>query len=144
MNVLVTGAESTGTEMVTSLLASQGADAVHRSVPAGSEWLLPPGPWDAIIVCHRHGPVAARSQVYRGHATTEPEALSRMARGYGLVYAYAELVGCIVVPVTYEALVYEGHDAFGMLLDLLEIPRCDTDLGVRNENAKWYPQEARG
>lgn len=135
MRILVTGAESSGTSLVTALL---GSEAVHRSVPAGTEWLLPDGPWDAIVVCHRHGPLVARSQERYGHADTVAEAFEKQARGYALVYAYAQLSGCRVVQCSYEALVYEQEDALGALFDALGLPRSEPRVEIGNANAKWH------
>lgn len=142
MRVLVTGAESSGTKLVAALLSSRGVETVHRSMPAGVEWLLPDGPWDAICVCHRHGPLTARSQTYSGHSDTETEAFAKITRGYGLVYAYAQVCGCLVVPVTYEALVYEQDDAIGVLLDALGLERSASHVRIGNANAKYYGREA--
>jgi hypothetical protein len=151
VNIIVTGAENSGTGMVTALLRAAGANVTHRAVPHVGErgttydplWLLV-GPIDAVVFVARHHPAQESSQ------------LQRSGRSSTALYAFmhvSEFCSEQDIPMyvwTYEAIVHEWPRAFehGCYALGLDVAATWSTVALseppRDENRKHYEsQEAR-
>jgi hypothetical protein len=148
MRVIVTGPESSGTNYVTRLLASGGADALHRSQPEGADWIdvlamldhpasgydRPVPPYDYAVVVIRGLHSHMRSMLRRNIETHPGEALSRRNASLGRLGAI--LGDPRVLVVTYESLTSETERRF-----LLATLGLDSEAAVRepfyDENRKY-------
>lgn len=135
--ILVTGAESTGTRLMSRLLRQAGAKTMHAVMPFATPSTVV---WhtrlqrnaDGAVVMFRDLRSTIQSQVRVGHAPTEQQALEHVRRAYVEIF---EQLACPWFPVTFESL--ERPEAIMDVCKALGLPGVP-DEEWRDENAKYY------
>jgi len=164
--VIVCGAESTGTRLVTRLfmLAGFEGDADHvqrwdtesptapmivwrRSLPHAHRWprfgdmikdLRRAGYTVSACVVTRDWHAAVQSQLKVGHAHSAEQALQHLRRAYAEIPAVFRAQRVPYILVSYEGLVARPWQAPEKLLQLFGFPAREHWLPIVDENAKHY------
>lgn len=138
--VLCVGGESTGTRLMTEIVAALGGDPIHRSFPYGVEhgWPdLSQIEFDAAVVMVRNWAATIKSQLKVGHVQSRYAGLLNLQDAYQKIFAGLTSIPYVVVP--YEALVHDTKMTIesiqfaipGLTLDGAKIPV------ITDENKKW-------
>lgn len=136
MRVVCTGPESSGTRLLTQIVAGMGVEAVHRSIPQGNDWeWYQREDYDAAVVIVRDFYPAARSKVTNRHCgdlgTSERELREAIAVIPMLPYRWTL--------VTFSNLVTRPEKVAEEIAEFLGV-----EVGplpeIRDANAKWYAE----
>ncbi len=136
MRVLVTGAESSGTKLVASLLRSAGGEVVHSSPMYRAVHHDGRG-FDAVVLVVRHGPCRDRSAVGNGHASDRVAARGLGVAGIGNILLNLTCGPSMMHICTYEALIHEPGALPALCRDLGLSAKFEHEE-IGDANAKWY------
>lgn len=138
MRVLCTGPESSGTRLLTRIVATgEGIEAIHRSIPHYQSWDLwvpEVGEIDKVVFISRAWNPTIQSQVARGLVEYEAQSIAHLQRAH---VEFAKQIGD--KPwwyVIYHNLIYRPDI---VLSDLEEFLGVSVELPeeVYNANFKW-------
>lgn len=135
MRVLVVGLESSGTKLLTRLLAPV-CDSVHRSVPYGDDWWADPGPVEAAVVIVRSWAPTAASQQARGHVEkwTGLTVADKLRHSLPLLVYEVDRLDVPWTLVTYEELTANPARALTGVCQALGLPVPEPGEAVYNGN----------
>lgn len=140
LRVLVTGPESSGTKMLSSLLRQAGAEVTHSSPNYKSEQDHHPHDmkdFDAVVLIVRNGYCNAQSMLDAGHAESEKEAKWMIGNGLKFILSNHGLWTDNLYVVTYESLVHE-RESIVQLCESLNLDVSQTTDKIGDGNVKYY------
>lgn len=145
MNVLVTGAESSGTRFVSRWLEAHPAvTARHWSMPSGERWArhwptdhgFDGEPPDAVVLVIRSFEPTIASQIDRELVSCREEAEANIVQALLRVTSWAVSHGCPLYPVLYDAIVADP-DRFAPVFGWLAVDPVAAPEEVVDGNLKW-------
>jgi hypothetical protein len=122
MRVIACGPESSGTRLMSRIVATSGLKTIHRSVPHGPDWNIGIEPGDKVVAIVREEIATVQSAIEAGHAPHSNAAMRRRKVAIVLIEEQARMVGVRPVWVSYEELMRDTEKVLAEVSEFLGAP----------------------